>query len=126
MRSATSKVASIEAKRCLYAPRIGLAKLSKIAFDGGDLRPLWQELMAKVSAGNATAGDGLDLSVIAQLLGDKDQGLEIQSQVLAQQQLFRPPCASATPRLRVLALAAAMDMGGNMPMSFWWRIPISS
>jgi hypothetical protein len=118
MRSATSKVASIEAKRCLYAPRIGLAKLSKIAFDGGDLRPLWQELMAKVSAGNATAGDGLDLSVIAQLLGDKDQGLEIQSQVLAQQQLFRPPCASATPRLRVLALAAAMDMGGNMPIEF--------
>jgi hypothetical protein len=118
MRSATSKAPSLDAKRCLYAPRIGLAKLSKAAFDGGDLRPLWHELMAKVAAGKATAGDGLDLSVIAQLLGDKDLGLEIQSQVLAQQQLFRPPCASATPRLRVLALATAMDMGGNTPIEF--------
>ena len=109
---------TIGPKRCVYAQRIGLAKLSKVAFDGGDLRPLWQELMAKVSAGKATAGEGLDLSVIAQLLGDKDLGLEIQSQVLAQQQLFRLPCASATPRLRVLALAAAMDIGGNTPIEF--------
>jgi hypothetical protein len=118
MRSVTSKAPGIDAKRCRYATRIGLAKLSKVAFDGGDLRPLWHELMAKAGAGKATAGEGLDLSVVAQLLGDKDLGLEIQSQVLAQQQLFRSPCASAAPRLRVLALAAAMDMGGNTPIEF--------
>jgi glutathione synthase/RimK-type ligase-like ATP-grasp enzyme len=38
--------------------------------------------------------------------------------VLAFHQLFRSPCSAAQPKLRVLALAAAMDMGGNTPIEF--------
>jgi glutathione synthase/RimK-type ligase-like ATP-grasp enzyme len=52
------------------------------------------------------------------LLGDKPAGLAIQNQVLAAHQLFRLPCALAKPRLRVLALAAATDMGSNTPIEF--------
>jgi len=101
-----------------YDTPIGIAKLSKIAFDGGDLLPLWRQLTEKATAGMATAGDGLDLSVIAQLIGDPMLGLAIQAEVLAQQQVFKSPCASATPRLRVLAFAAALDIGGNTPIEF--------
>src|SRR5215212_5818328 len=100
------------------ADRIGFAKLTTMAFHGIDLRPLRDELMAKVVKGTASAGDGLDLSLIAQLLGDKQTGLSIQAEVLAFHQLFRSPCAVATPKLRVLALAAAIDMGGNTPIEF--------
>jgi len=100
------------------ADRIGFAKLTSMAFHGADLRPLRDRLMAKVVAGSASAGDGLDLSLIAQLLGDKQTGLSIQAEVLAFHQLFRSPCAVATPKLRVLALAAAIDMGGNTPIEF--------
>jgi hypothetical protein len=100
------------------ADRIGFAKLTSMAFHGADLRPLRDRLMAKVVAGTASAGDGLDLSLIAQLLGDKQTGLSIQSEVLAFHQLFRSPCAAAAPKLRVLALAAAIDMGGNTPIEF--------
>jgi hypothetical protein len=57
------------------ADRTGMAKLAKMAFDGKDLRPLWRELIAKLHAGTAEAGEGLDLSLIAQLLGDKPTGL---------------------------------------------------
>jgi len=100
------------------ADRIGFAKLTTMAFHGIDLRPLRDELMAKVVKGTASAGDGLDLSLIAQLLGDKQTGLSIQAEVLAFHQLFRSPCAAETPKLRVLALAAAIDMGGNTPIEF--------
>ena len=56
--------------------------------------------------------------MIAQLLGDKEAGLAIQETILASHQLFRSPCAAKPPRLRVLALAAATDIGSNTPIEF--------
>jgi hypothetical protein len=102
--------------RC--AERIGLVKLTKAAEAGYDLRPLWRRLIARMLDGSIEAGEGLDLSVIAQLLGDKEAGLAIQETILASHQLFRSPCAAKPPRLRVLALAAATDIGSNMPIEF--------
>jgi hypothetical protein len=100
------------------ADRIGFARLTTMAFDGADLRPLRDQIMAKIADGTADAGEGLDLSLIAQLLGDKPTGLALQAEVLAFHQLFRSPCSAEPPKLRVLALAAAMDMGGNTPIEF--------
>jgi hypothetical protein len=89
-----------------------------MAFHGTDLRPLRDELISKVAGGTADAGEGLDLSLIAQLLGDKQTGMAIQAEVLAFHRLFRSPCSAEKPKLRVLALAAAIDMGGNTPIEF--------
>ncbi len=100
------------------ADRIGFAELTAMAFNGVDLRPFCDELISKVVGGTAGAGEGLDLSLITQLLGDKQTGLSIQAEVLAIHQLFRSPCSAQPPRLRVLALAAAIDMGGNTPIEF--------
>jgi hypothetical protein len=100
------------------ADRIGVARLTKMAVSGNDLHPLWRRLITKVLDGTAEAGEGLDLSLIAQLLGDKESGLAIQDEILASHQLFRSPCAVQAPRLRVLALAAATDMGSNTPIEF--------
>jgi hypothetical protein len=102
----------------LYADRIGFARLTHQAFVGVDLRPLRDQLVSKIADGTAQAGEGLDLSLIAQLLGDKEAGLAIQAEVLAFHQLFRSPCAVVKPATRVLALAAAIDMGGNTPIEF--------
>jgi hypothetical protein len=52
------------------------------------------------------------------LLGDKQTGLAIQYEMLTSHQLFRSPCVAKQPRLRVLALAAATDMGSNTPIEF--------
>jgi hypothetical protein len=109
---------SIEVTEPLCADRVGMARLAKMAFDGADLRPLCRELTAKLLDGTAEAGEGLDLSLIAQLLGDKPTGLAIQQEILASHQLFRSPCLTNDPRLRVLALAAATDMGSNTPIEF--------
>jgi hypothetical protein len=116
MESVSQPQAGIAPSLC--ANRIGLARLAKMAFTGADLRPLWRNLIAKLIDGSAEAGEGLDLSLIAQLLGDKQAGLAIQQEILASHQLFRSPCAVANPRLRVLALAAATDMGSNTPIEF--------
>jgi hypothetical protein len=100
------------------ADRTGMAKLAKLAFDGGNLRPLRQELITRLQNGTAEAGEGLDLSLIVQLLGDKQTGLAVQHEVLKSHRLFRVPCDSENPRLRVLALAAETDMGSNTPIEF--------
>ena len=106
------------AVRPACADRIGVARLTRMAVTGNDLRPLWHNLIAKVLDGTAQAGEGLDLSLIAQLLGDKPSGLAIQDEILASHQLFRSPCSTQEPRLRVLALAAAADIGSNTPIEF--------
>ena len=110
-----SPISTIEAQ---YAERIGFAQLTRQAFEGVDLHPLRDQLITKISEGAGHAGEGLDLSLIVQLLGDKQAGLAIQAEVLTFHRLFRSPCAVEKPRLRVLALAAAIDMGGNTPIEF--------
>jgi hypothetical protein len=100
------------------AERIGFARLTTMAFEGVDLRPLRDRLIGRLANGTASAGEGLDLSLITQLLGDKQTGMAIQAEVLAYHQLYRSPCSSEAPKLRVLALAAAIDMGGNTPIEF--------
>jgi hypothetical protein len=114
----SERTASTDLAPGTSADRVGFAKLTTMAFSGIDLRPLQQQLMSMVAAGTAGAGEALDLSLISQLLGDKPAGMAIQAEVLAFHQLYRSPCSAETPRLRVLALAAAMDMGGNTPIEF--------
>ena len=90
-----------------------------MAVTGVDLHPLWRELIAKLIAGTIEAGEGLDLSLIAQLLGDKQTGLAIQDEMLVFHQLFRSPCAAPNdPACACLRLAAAIDMGSNTPIEF--------
>jgi hypothetical protein len=96
--------------------RIGMATLVKLAFDGGDLRPLWRHLVGNTIDGTVDPGEALDLSLIAQLLGDKQMGLAIQREVLRTQRLFRSPRLARKPLLSILALAAATDMGSNTPI----------
>jgi hypothetical protein len=116
MESASGRPNGIAGSVC--AERMGVATLTKMAVAGIHLRPLWQTLIAKVIDGSIKPGEGLDLSLIAQLLGDKPAGLAIQKEILSSHQLFRSRCSVTKPRLRVLALAAATDMGSNMPIEF--------
>jgi hypothetical protein len=102
----------------LCTSRLGVAPLTRRAFQGENLRPLWHALMEKATDDKAGSGMAMDLSVIAQLLGDKATGLAIQNDTLAFQRLYRSPCAAARPALRVLAFAAATDIGGNTPLDF--------
>ena len=96
--------------------KIGIAKLTTVAFGGGDLMPFWNDLQAQYLRHRDDAGALMDMSVIAQLLGDRDSGLVLQSAALKIERLFRT--ISAEPRLRVLAFVADIEMGGNTPIEF--------
>lgn len=96
-------------------PRLGLAALSEIAFDGGDLTPFRAELTAQVLRGSA--GALMDLSVIEQLEGNLDAGLNWQAEALKTCRLYRTFRRQHAP-LKLLVFAAPIHMGGNTPVEF--------
>jgi hypothetical protein len=98
--------------------RIGMAKLTKMAFDNIPLKPLWDQLYREVEKDPSNAAAMMDMADIAQISGLQANGLVIQSGALGLERLYRLPCASAKPRLRVLELAAPIEMGGNTPIEF--------
>ena len=102
----------------LWTDRQGTAGFTRLAFKGVDLAPYWNNLVSEITDDARGAGIGMDLSIISQLMGDQKTGLAIQTDSLKYQRLFRSPCAVATPKLRVVALAAEMDIGGNTPVEF--------
>jgi glutathione synthase/RimK-type ligase-like ATP-grasp enzyme len=114
----TSKTLRISGAAAPRPARMGLARLTKMAFDGADLTPLWNSLVAEVQRNPQNAPALLDLSHIAQLTGDPQTGASLQSRALVQEVLYRSPCAQETPQLRLLAFAGPTDIGGNTPVEF--------
>ena len=98
--------------------RIGMAKLAKMAFDNIPLKPLWDKLFQEVEKDPGNAAAMMDMADIAQISGLQANGLVIQSGALGLERLYRSPCAAVAPRLRVLKLAAPIEMGGNTPIDF--------
>lgn len=98
--------------------RLGVARLTKLAYGGADLTPLWNELRARVVKDPADAGALMDLSLIAQLTGNPQLGQLCQEQALRTRQIYRLAREAPPARLRLLALCAAVDIGTNMPLEF--------
>jgi glutathione synthase/RimK-type ligase-like ATP-grasp enzyme len=97
---------------------LGIARLSKLAFDGADLGPLRSQLIDKYIYEPDNAAALMDLATIEQLLGSLEDGLARQAEALALRRVFRSPCAAAQPTLRLLALAVPGDLGNNTPLEF--------
>src|SRR5450432_38222 len=98
---------------------ICFAKLFKTAFDGGDLKPLRDWMMAQSHA-NArdAAADLIGLSTIEQLLGDQASGLTRQAEALRHHRLYQSSWPASPNALRVLAFKAAGDVSTNTPIEF--------
>jgi hypothetical protein len=99
-----------------------LAKLFKMAFDGGDLRPLRDQIQANSYADSVDAAAALiSLSTIEQLLGDQPSGLARQGDALKLHRLYRSSWPAKPGALRVLAFKAAGDVSTNTPIEFLLR-----
>lgn len=98
---------------------IGLPALCKMAFDGLDLAPVWNELVQRVQAKPDDAAALLDLSTIAQLQGRPQDRLELQRAALNLQPIYRQLAnvSSAHP-LKLLAFMAPGDFMANTPLEF--------
>lgn len=107
-----------EAVHIASAAPLGVAKLSKMMFDGEDLTPLWRDLVGKYIYCHDDAAALMDLATIEQLFGNLEDGLARQAEALELTRLYRSPFAAPAPGLRVLAFAAPGDIGTNTPLEF--------
>jgi hypothetical protein len=98
---------------------IGLPTLAKMAFDGADLAPVWNELVMRVDQDPEDAAAYLDLSTIAHIQGRPDDRLALQALALEIGRIYRQPAAGRrAPRVRLLAFMAPGDFMANMPIEF--------
>ena len=97
---------------------MGIARLSKLAFDGADLKSVLHGLRDQAASGGAGPAALMDLATLEQLFGNVENGIACQAAALEQRRLYRSPCGQALPALRLMALAAPGDIGTNTPLEF--------
>jgi hypothetical protein len=98
---------------------IGMPALIKMAFDGADLAPVWNSLVARVNQNPDDAGALIDLSTIALVQGRPDDRASLQDMALKVQRIYRQqPVGDASESLRVLAFLSPGVLMDNMPVEF--------
>lgn len=89
-----------------------------MAFDGGDLRPLREQKIARLQCDPVDSAALMDLCIVEQILGDRSSGLRRQAEALRLNRLYVSSWPASPKALRVLAFMAPGDIGGNMPIEF--------
>jgi glutathione synthase/RimK-type ligase-like ATP-grasp enzyme len=96
---------------------IGLARLTRLAFNGDSLEPVRSELARRVRSNPDDATAWLDLSTIAELEGRPNLRRVLQQHALELERVYRQPTSVSDP-IRLLALVAPGDFLANMPIEF--------
>jgi hypothetical protein len=94
----------------------GLATLSRAVSDAQTLDALVDGLLTRLSGDLGDTGARLDLSTLVQLTGNREKGLEMQAQALAQSRVYQRTYGRGI--LRVLAFLVAGDLMANTPIDF--------
>lgn len=97
--------------------RIGLANLTKMAFEGIDLTPLRSQLLNQCLRDENTEGAFMDLSIIDQLYGNNELGLEWQAKALEKRRFYSTN-RRQSGQTKLLVFAETGPMGGNTPIEF--------
>ena len=85
------------------------------AFEGVELAPLIQARLEGLGSGKGDAARQLELGLLFQLVGEREQALAHQAAALNTQRVYRHP-VRGEPSLRVLVLAIAGDLMANTPL----------
>jgi hypothetical protein len=108
----------VETKAAPVVPT-GLAPLARLAFAGTDMSPPWSQAIARLTANPGDMAALMDLATIAQLCGQRADGLGLQQRALERERLYRRPAiATDKPPLRLLAFMAPGDFMANTPIEF--------
>ncbi|MGX9356937.1 ATP-grasp domain-containing protein [Roseobacteraceae bacterium S113] len=97
--------------------RLGVAKLTHMAFQGIDLTPLRAELMQQCLLGQAPAGALMDLSVIDQLYGAPGLAMQWQEKAFETCRMYLT-ARETQGQKRLLVLAGPSRIGENTPVEF--------
>ena len=102
-----------------YSDRIGFAQLTQQAFDGVDLRPLRDQLVAQGCGRHGERRRGpRPVADRAAPRATSRRDLRSRRRCSPSISCFARLAPWRSRSLRVLALAAAIDMGGNTPIEF--------
>ena len=98
-------------------PVIGVSPLMRLIYENGDPTPIWNSLLARTKADPADAAAWMDIAVLMQATGRRDQALEIQSAAITLQPVYHRAFGSGEGP-RVVAFMTAGDMMANTPVDF--------
>ncbi len=96
---------------------LGMAPLVRMAYRQGDLSAIWNGFLSRTEANPRDAAALMDMSVILQVTGHRDKGLELQRAALREKRCYRRVHGRGTG-LRILVLAAEGDFMANTPFDF--------
>jgi hypothetical protein len=99
------------------AESFGLSYLSRTSLNPERLQPLWDQLVARVTADATDAGALFDISTLLLATGNREKGLELQAAAIAEQPCYVRKTAGA-PGLRLLAFMTPGDFTANTPLDF--------
>jgi hypothetical protein len=109
----------VESDSAAPAVPLGLPTLIKMAFDGVDLAPVWNELVGRAKEDPRDAAALIDLSTIAHIQGRPNDRAVLQTWALEMERIYRQPSSVAVAEpIRVLAFMAPGDFMANMPIGF--------
>ena len=113
-----SQAAAATALQPPHLPEVlGLAALARLAFEGADLNPVWNQLIERIGADATDAGALMDASTLLILTGDRERGLQFQAKAIGLSRAFRR--AAAQPGgLRLASIVTAGDTMANTPVDF--------
>ncbi len=97
-------------------PLRGFAPLMRMALAGVDMTPLGTQLIARAASHPHDANTLMDLSIVLQLLRNRELGLTIQAQALEMQQLYHLPAPGGKAGIRLLAIMSLGDFMANNPL----------
>lgn len=93
---------------------MGMAALSRMAMSGADLSALVNAAAHDPNDANMLMG----LSIIFQLTGNREMGMQLQGKALGMRQLYHLAPASGRSEIRLLAILQPGDMLDNTPLDF--------
>ncbi|MDQ2778267.1 MAG: RimK family alpha-L-glutamate ligase [Pseudomonadota bacterium] len=96
---------------------LGLPHIMELAFRGVDLNPLRQQLLERAQRQPGNANALMDLSTVMGVCFHEDLARQLQGEALAVSRTYTL-AASASPRLRVLALMTPGSLMANIPIEF--------
>ena len=96
---------------------IGLSVFAQMIFNQQDLNPAWEVLVEFASQDPPDPGALLNMSMLLQLKGQTEPGLDLQRQALSITRIFKCVHGDGSG-LRVLAIVTSGDFMANTPLDF--------
>ncbi len=99
---------------------LGMETLVGLAYRQGDLAAVWSQLLERFGANPSDAAALMDMSVILQITGHRNKGLEFQQMALKLRRCYARAHGGGDG-LKVLAFVAEGDFMANTPIDFLMR-----